>query len=186
MKKILNSLPFKIFIGLFRFIFYGFIILYASFTLFQKFSSNGNVLGFRIYQVATGSMEPVYNVGDIILIKEVDKDELKVGDDITYKGNKAELAGMIVTHRIIEIKEEDGKTLIQTQGVANEVPDPVIEYSQVQGKVVSKLWFLTVHIKVLQNQYVFFFCLFVPIVILITLDILDFIFNKDDGDEKES
>ena len=62
----------------------------------------------------------------------------------------------------------------------------MIEYSQVQGKVLSKLWFLTVHTKVLQNQYVFFFCLFVPIVILITLDILDFIFNKDDGDEKES
>ena len=35
-------------------------------------------------------MIPEYNVNDVLAIKKINTDELKVGDDITYLGNKLE------------------------------------------------------------------------------------------------
>ena len=45
-------------------------------------------------------MIPEYNINDVLLVKEIDKEQLQVGDDITYLGNKFDVNGRIVTHRI--------------------------------------------------------------------------------------
>ena len=53
----------------------------------QRISNNDKAfLGFRIFRVQTGSMIPVYNIGDVILVKEKGLDKISVGDDVTYWG----------------------------------------------------------------------------------------------------
>ena len=53
------------------------IVLFASFVLLQRFSNNNtSIFGYRMFAVVTGSMEPVYSVGDVILCKEVDTNKL--------------------------------------------------------------------------------------------------------------
>jgi signal peptidase len=69
-------------------------------------------------------MSPAINAGDIIISSPVN-DNLSVGKIVTFMHNQT-----LVTHRIIDIRE--GK--IQTQGDANDDPDPsLIPLDQIQG-----------------------------------------------------
>ena len=53
----------------------------------QRFSNNQMAIGgFRVFNVVTKSMVPKYQVGDIIVVKSTDAEDLKTGDDITYLG----------------------------------------------------------------------------------------------------
>jgi signal peptidase len=93
---------------------------------------NVSLFGYRIFKIATGSMEPYLKVGDIVLIKEDTK--YGVSDVITYKEND-----VYITHRILY---SEGDKIV-TKGDANNVNDEPIKKSDVVGKVVLKLSFVT-------------------------------------------
>jgi len=57
------------------------------------------LLGFQVYAVTSGSMEPTYPTGSLLYVKSVDVKELKVGDAITFLLDEKTVA----THRIIEV-----------------------------------------------------------------------------------
>lgn len=80
-------------------------------VILQRTSNNQIALGgYRIFIVATGSMEPTYNVGDALVTQEISADEIKVGDDIAYIGAEGGFADKVITHRVISIeKGEDRK-----------------------------------------------------------------------------
>ncbi|NLE24877.1 MAG: signal peptidase I [Clostridiaceae bacterium] len=73
-----------------------------------------NILGFNFFVVESGSMEPTINIGAVIVCrKPKEPGKLKVNDIITFKN----LAGYIVTHRIIEvITDNNGTTAYRTKG----------------------------------------------------------------------
>ena len=105
-----------------------------------------------MFAVATGSMIPVYNVGDVLISKEIDAKSLKVGDDIVYEGEKGSFKNKFVTHRIISIEEnENGGYKIITRGVANQEADPEISETQVYGKIVYKIKTLSFFNKMMKN-----------------------------------
>lgn len=105
--------------------------------------SSPSVFGYSIYRVSSGSMEPELEIGDIILSKAVDDPmSLKVGDVVTYKGS-GELSGMFITHEIIVAPQvENGEIMLQTKGIANEVPDSPINCDRVVSVMISKIDFL--------------------------------------------
>lgn len=113
------------------------LVLYAGYMKFIKKENDINILGYRQYIVATGSMEPQYGVGDLIIIKEVPKEEIQVGDVINYiSGNGIDT----ITHRVIEIIDKDGETYYKTKGDNNNSEDPeLINFNQVQGVLVFKI-----------------------------------------------
>lgn len=123
------------------------LIAVLVFTLVVFFMSriNGStpsVFGYSIFRVSSGSMEPELMVGDIILDKTVDNPEdLKVGDVITFKNN--DYGDMLVTHKIIKAPyEENGKLMLQTKGIANEVEDKPICVDNVKGIMICKVDYL--------------------------------------------
>lgn len=94
------------------------------------------LFGISPYTVLSGSMEPTYHVGSLIYVTDVDADDLKVGDPITYVIE----GGTVVTHRIIEIIPdygENGELGFKTKGDANKTEDgtPVHE-NNVLGKPI--------------------------------------------------
>lgn len=113
------------------------IILYMGYQKFFKKDSNASIFGFKQYMVLTGSMEPNYNIGDLIIVKEVKEDELNVGDAITYSvGNGSET----VSHRIISITIQNGEKLYQTKGDNNSSADPdLVSFNNIEGKIVCKI-----------------------------------------------
>ena len=82
--------------------------------------------------ILSGSMQPNIDIGDIVIIKEINAEQARVGDVIMFPLNN-----MLVTHRVIDIQQKDGKKYFTTKGDGNTEPerDPVIE-ENVKGKVI--------------------------------------------------
>ena len=99
-----------------------------------------SLFGYSMFRVATGSMKPELEVGDVILIHDTDAMKLKVGDVVTYDGKSGEFAGKIVTHRVVKAPyKKDGGYFIKTKGDANALEDPEISVSDVRGTLVMKV-----------------------------------------------
>ena len=167
--------------NLIRYILMVLIICLLAIILTQRISDNRMaVAGLRIFTVVTESMVPEYLVGDAILVKSVSPEDLKVGDDITYLGEKESFADRIVTHRIIEKeKKEDGTYKIVTKGVANEKEDPEITDSQVYGKVLYKIKSISYINNVIGNLYGMYFAIIVPMALMMFFEFVGYRRDKE-------
>ena len=89
-------------------------------------NSYANLFGYTFFEVATGSMSPTINVGDVVIVhltKEVSENDI-----IVYKEGEN-----FITHRLI--KKEEGKII--TKGDSNNSEDKAIEEADILGKVVK-------------------------------------------------
>lgn len=100
-----------------------------------------SLFGYRVYYVATGSMEPTLNIGDVVMIKKTPAKEIHKGDIITFKSTDDALYGKPVTHRVVEEPEvKKGIYYYQTKGDADGATlDPVVAYNFVEGKYMFKI-----------------------------------------------
>lgn len=111
--------------------------LYIGYIRFIKKTGDVSIFGLRHYIVMTGSMEPHYNIGDLVIVKETKKEDIKLNDVITYSVNNTQDT---VSHRIIEIVEQDGEEYYRTKGDNNNAPDTdLVSFSSIQGKIVFKI-----------------------------------------------
>jgi len=142
------------------------IIFMCTIAIIQKSTDHKfSIVGIKFFTVITGSMIPIYNIGDIIVVKEVLPEEIKVDDDIVYKGEKGSYSNKMITHRVISIEQkEDGNYKIITKGVANRAKDPEINQTQVYGKVIFKIPIINFMLKIITNGYIL---IIIPVVILI-------------------
>ncbi len=167
-KKLESSKILKILLNILSKIITILIILVCIIIVVQKVTNNKeSFFGYRIFRVQTGSMIPKYNIGDVILVKEKDIDKIKVGDDVTYKGEAGSVKGLLVTHRVIDIEEVEGKKAFHTQGIANNLEDPIVYGNQINGVVQTKLYILSLICLLLNNKYVFYFCGVLPLTIYV-------------------
>ena len=90
------------------------IVMVASAVLLM----GSRLMGYRVFNIISGSMAPKYNVGDLIYVKEVDVNTIKVGDPITFVLNEDLV---VATHRVVEIDAE--KKHFYTKGDANDTMD---------------------------------------------------------------
>ncbi len=156
-----------------------FLIIMIVVLALQRFSNNNIAIGgYRVFTVATGSMIPVYKVGDTILVKKVDTNSLQINDVITYLGEKDDFAGRVVTHRIKDIEETDEGKIYHTQGDANPTEDPTIKGNQIYGKVVYKFIIISMLTKLMNNLKAFYILVFLPLGFLFFIQIKDKIKEK--------
>lgn len=110
-------------------------ILLAMFALLTVAILVPTLAGAERFTVLTGSMQPTYPPGTLLVVKPVERTELGIGMPVTYQLRPGEPA--VVTHRIISMSQSaQGTRTYTTQGDANDVPDeaPVI-YEQIRGRV---------------------------------------------------
>ncbi|MRG85022.1 signal peptidase I [Salinibacillus xinjiangensis] len=95
----------------------------AIILLFFIFQAKGDInklpsfFGYKPLTILSNSMVPDFEAGDIIVI---DTNEApKVNEVITYVDPNQEL----LSHRVIDIVNQDGQNLYQTKGDANNIPD---------------------------------------------------------------
>ena len=108
------------------------------------------LLGFQIYTVISGSMEPNYHVGSLIYVKQVNPSTLKKNDTITFKLG----TDTIATHRIIEIvyDEDTTKYSFRTKGDANDNPDAnLVPQDKILGKTMYTVPYLGYLATYIQN-----------------------------------
>lgn len=96
-----------------------FIYLIVSIMVFIYALFMSGMLKYYFLAVGSGSMEPNISMGDLILVEKTDEyDKLKINDVLVYKKNN-----VVVLHRIVKIKNEDGKYIIKTKGDNNKIVD---------------------------------------------------------------
>ena len=107
----------------------GLIVLFFSLTIYvlvagtiaMKNKEMISIFGYTYSVVPTDSMEPEIMVGDSVIAKKVDFEDLEIGNDIIYHYVTDKL-DIFIVHRII--REEDGGFI--TQGINNNNEDDVL------------------------------------------------------------
>lgn len=156
-------------------------VILIAVILMQKISdSNRTIFGYRIFRVITGSMEPQYDVGVVVICKETEANKIKVGDDIVYLGQYGDYNGKIIMHEVIGIDKDENNNNINfhAKGLHSaSVEDPQIKPNQIFGVVKFQSQILTILYELATSIYSAF--------IIITILVLNvFISFKTSGKEK--
>ena len=164
----------------------GFLVIMLLVILVQRVSKNNLAIGgIRIFNIVSESMTPKYEIGDILISKKVDPKDIKIGDSVTYMGKEDSLKGLVVTHGVIEKRQEDGKYYFITKGLANLFEDPEISEDDIFGKVVYKTTIFSFFGR-LMNNIVVYYGLFVVVGLYFSYQIVSGFFIKDEEiDENE-
>lgn len=104
-------------------------VIVVLFVVAAIFLMGSRLLGYEVYNVISGSMEPTYSKGDLIYVKTVNPNEIRVGDPITFVANE-EL--VVATHRVVRVDAQN--RCFYTKGDANETEDQrPVRFENVKG-----------------------------------------------------
>ena len=88
-------------------------------------------MGYEIYNVVSGSMEPEMPVGSIAYVKAIDPVMIEDGEIAAYATE-----GSVIMHRVVSNHKVEGYLI--TKGDANEDEDiKEVQYANVRGRVVK-------------------------------------------------
>ncbi len=163
-----------------------FLLIVLILIIIQKFTHNKIAIGhIYVFHVASGSMAPGYEIGDIIITMKIPAKELKIGDAVTYLGKESNLKGLTITHQIVKKREENGKFYFVTKGIANEVEDPEISEDDIYGKVVYKTIIFSL-VGRLMNNTLAYYLIFVIVGVGFAYELASFFFfNKKEEIQEE-
>lgn len=161
------------------------VVVVLSFVLMvclQRFSGNKiSFMNYRMFTVVTGSMEPKYKIGDVLIAKEKDPSEIKVGDAISYLAEKGEIKNNVITHEVVNItKNEKGEYLFHSKGLVNLVEDPVVHESQLFGVVVYKTKLLSSIRKIISTDIGMLLLIIIPILYIIISEMIATLIEKEE------
>lgn len=185
-EKVVETNPlkkvFKIFKSVLNFVIVVGVLLFVLIICLQRFSNNRlSFFNYRMFTVVSGSMEPEYEIGDVLIAKEKDPSTIKVGDAISYLGTIGQFEDKVITHRVINIeKDEDGKLLFHTKGDANLIEDPVVHQDKLYGVVIYKTVILSNIYRVVGTSIGMFIFVVLPILYIIGSEFVAFLVEKEE------
>ncbi len=98
------------------------VVSLATILLAKKRGETPSLAGFYLFRISSGSMDPTLPTGSLILARSPrDPNQLAQGDIVTFRSS-----GTLVTHRIIEVLEDNGEVSYRTKG-DNPINDPDLE-----------------------------------------------------------
>ena len=140
-------------------------------------------LGVQAFAVSSGSMSPSIEAGSIVFVRS--SGEYAVGDVITFRLEE----NVYTTHRVHEIREEDGAAVYVTKGDANqEVDAGLIREDQIEGKVVLTLPYLGYVVAFLRTLpgFILIMSVFGLLIVSLLWDIIREILSHDKPGKVES
>lgn len=160
---------------IFAYVLVSLLVIVNVALLAMKFTGKDpSILGYHVYYIATGSMEPTIKAGEVIVGKEMAIEDLRENYIVTFHGTKGDLAGKIITHRIEKIYEENGQVYVVTKGDAAGNEDAPFEAEHIISVMKFKVPFAGVLIRLISNKFGFFFIILIPLSIIFVKQIIDF------------
>ena len=156
-------------------------VLVVLVVIFAVFLMGSRLVGLQVYHVISPSMEPTYSVGDLIYVKEVDPDSVKVGDPITFVLNE-EL--VVATHRVVSIDSENRQ--FTTKGDANSTEDAApVHFNNLIGVPVFSVPLLGYVSAYIQNPPGMYVAIALGVILLAAVFLPDMLTKKDTKKEKQ-
>lgn len=127
------------------------LVILIAVALFLAYYTIGNKLEEKkgekfapivsLYTIISPSMTPNINVWDVVVAKKVNSpEEIKVGDVITFISTSSISRGMTITHRVVEVSQDETGVVYKTKGDNNLSPDSApAQYKNVIGKVILRI-----------------------------------------------
>lgn len=158
-KRVLNIL-FNM--GIWAVVLVGAFITISALTTKDK--GVANFLGKIPLSIQTNSMEPKIKVGDLIVTEKYDGKELKEDAVISFFAVEQDRK-IIKTHRIIEVKHNEGIVSYITQGDNNPGRDemPVTQFDIISVYNGTRIGFLGKAFDFLKSQWGFFIFIVLPL-----------------------
>lgn len=128
-----------------------------------------DIFGYSMFQVVSGSMEETLHIGDLVIVKTREFEDIAKNDIIVFKQDET-----IITHRVIEIDKET----ITTKGDANNTKDEPIATEDVIGKVIKIIPNVAIWKEVFTSPQVLSS-------IIITILLFGMALSSKDGKDKE-
>lgn len=172
----------KIILKILKYFFITIFVLFILMVCLQRFSNNRiSVFNFRLFTVISGSMEPKYKIGDVLVAVETKPEDIKVGDAISYLGNKNSFKDKVITHEVVKIeKDKNGKYYFHAKGLANAIEDPIVGEDQLYGVVKYKVKTLSFIYKIVGKPLGFFLFVVLPIIYVIGSELVASIMEKEE------
>lgn len=150
------------------------LVLVGLVVLCAIFLMGCRILGYKSFNIISGSMEPKYSVGDLIYVKEVAPESVQVGDDITFVLNEDLV---VATHQVVRIDAE--KKHFYTKGLANDVEDAApVHFNNLIGVPQFSLPKLGYVSEFVQNPPGMYIVLVLGVALMITVLLPDFLPKK--------
>lgn len=90
------------------------------------------LMGYQVYAIVSGSMEPSIPTGSLVYAKNAEAEDLAAGDVIVFMGGADGTS--VITHRVTENHPQDRELI--TKGDANAANDVTpVPYQRVLGRV---------------------------------------------------
>lgn len=152
------------------------VIVLAIFMLLTVLMTRGsgapNFLGYSVFRVMTGSMEPELPVNTLIVVHRVEPEEVKVGDVISFYSTDPTLYGSINTHRVTQVTTDGGEPAFVTKGDANLIEDHYLTRGKdLIGVVVFSSFLLGTIVRLASNPLVFVPVIMVPLVVMLIINL---------------
>jgi signal peptidase len=127
-----------------------------------------------LYTIVSPSMTPNINVYDVVVNVKVNKpSDIKVGDVITFTSTSSISRGFTVTHRVVEVIEDENGVSYKTKGDNNLSADSSpATYDNVIGKVILRIPQLGRVQYFLASQGGWIIAVVIPALFIIITDIL--------------
>lgn len=158
-------------------------IIIAAILFAADKSPQKSLFGYRYYTVLTPSMEPELSVGDIVIVRLANADDIAVDDIITF--NPSSDSDAYLTHRVTQKLpdyEGSGVTCFRTKGDANSVEDSfLIDSSRVIGKVVFSIPKIGYIVRFVQLRW--YFVIPIVIMLLVFLRLLKIYLGMKNGED---
>lgn len=156
-------------------------VLVVLVVVFAVFLMGSRLMGLQVFNVISGSMEPTYSVGDLLYVKTVDPDSVKVGDPITFVLNEDLV---VATHRVVKIDSENRQ--FTTKGDANETEDAApVHFNNLIGVpvfAIPLLGYVSAYIQSPPGMYV---AIGFGVALLAVVFLPDMLTKKSEKEEKQ-
>ena len=151
-------------------------ILLINLTLIAKSYLNKdevpNVGGVLPLIVLTDSMYPQIESGDLIICKTIPAENVKVEDVISFF-DPAGNGTSIVTHRVVEIVEQNGETFFRTRGDNNNTEDKdLVPAEKLVGLYKTRIPGAGNIAMFMQTTTGLIVCVLLPILLLVGYDLI--------------
>lgn len=154
------------------------MILVIAVVLCAVFLMGSRLLGFRVFNVISNSMEPTYTVGDLLYVKSVDPATVEVGDPITFILNEDLV---VATHRVVRI--DPANSCVYTKGDANEIEDSdPVHYNNIIGVPQFKIPLFGYVSDFIQNPPGMYISIAIGVLLILAVFLPDFIKKKPAAD----
>lgn len=156
----------------------GTVLLLALVVPFVVYAAPGVAGADQSFVILSGSMEPEMSPGDAVIVDDRSPGSIEEGDVITFSRDGSDT---VVTHRVVDVRDEGGQRVFETKGDANDATDrEPVPASNVVGTVILTIPLIGYVVHFVNTPLGFAATVLLPLGLLVLSEVWAFVQDASD------